>query len=261
MPSDSSQPRDAPSISTQPVEGFATHRDQLHGLAYRMTGSVFEADDIVQETYLRWERADTASIRSVKAWLLTVTTRITLDSLKSSRMQRDTYVGSWLPEPLLPKSHGPDEEMEMDESVAIAFLLLLERLTPTERAAYILHDLFRFDFGEVATILNRTNPTVRKLASRARIKISEHQLQPLQGQPAGSKNRHVVLLNAFFDAVKLGELTNLVRLLSEDITMWADGGRKSQCTQETSCWPRSCHPLPAQRRRANDCLQRPRPTD
>lgn len=210
----------------QPAAGldeFEANRSRLRGLAYRMTGSQFEAEDIVQETYLRWRAADQSSILSAKSWLATVATRISLDQLKSARKQREQYVGMWLPEPFLAEDSAldPDASAELDESVSMALLLLMETLSPSERAAYILHDLFRFDFDEVGEILGRNNAAARKLASRARTKISQDDVRS-----ALQPKEHEEVVAAFFEAVHQGELDALVRVLSDKVTMRSDGGGK-----------------------------------
>lgn len=203
------------------VDEFEANRRRLTGLAYRMTGSQFEADDIVQETYLRWSDTDRLAIRSAGSWLATVATRISLDHLKSARVQRESYIGPWLPEPLLDGVGRPEDDVELDDSVSIALLLLLEMLSPAERAAYILHDLFNFDFDEIATILDRSNVAVRKLASRARGRIDQDRVRETL-----SRDKHEEIVSAFFDAVKEGELDGLVGLLSSEVTLHSDGGGK-----------------------------------
>lgn len=204
------------------VDEFEANRRRLTGLAYRMTGSQFEADDIVQETYLRWSDTDKLTIRSAESWLATVATRISLDHLKSARVQRESYIGPWLPEPLLDGGRGPEDHVELDDSVSIALLLLLNKLSPAERAAYILHDLFNFDFDEIATMLERSNGAVRKLASRARGRIDKDQVRETL-----ARDKHEEIVAAFFEAVKDGELDGLVGLLTSEVTMHTDGGGKA----------------------------------
>lgn len=209
------------------VEEFEANRTRLTGLAYRMTGSQHEADDIVQETYLRWNDADHLAIRSAESWLATVATRLSLDHLKSAKVKRETYIGPWLPEPLVIDIPNPEQEVELDDSVTIALLLLLDKLSPGERAAYILHDLFNFGFDEIATMLDRSNDAVRKLASRARGRISQDRVRETL-----SRDKHEQIVEAFFDAVKQGELSNLVGLLSDNVTMHTDGGGKARAARK-----------------------------
>lgn len=209
------------------VEEFEANRHRLTGLAYRMTGSQHEADDIVQETYLRWNDADRMAIRSAESWLATVATRLSLDHLKSAKVKRETYVGPWLPEPLVPDASNPEQEVELDDSVTIALLLLLDKLSPGERAAYILHDLFNFGFDEIATMLGRSNDAVRKLASRARGRIDQDRVRETL-----TRDKHEAIVEAFFDAVKHGELSSLVGLLTDNVTMHTDGGGKVRAARK-----------------------------
>src|SRR5262249_13365448 len=145
---------------------------RLLGLAYRMLGSVSEAEDAVQDAYLRWHAADRDAVSDVRAFLTTTTTRICLDTLKSARARRETYVGPWLPEPVLDTAAlAPDTQTELAEDLSIALLLALDRLSPLERAAFLLHDVFDFSFGEVANALERSEAACRQLATRARTHV------------------------------------------------------------------------------------------
>jgi len=214
-------------MSSAIIETFETHRSKLVGLAYRITGSTFEAEDITQETFLKWMNAEHDSIRSPYAWLVTVTTRMALDHLKSARVQRESYPGPWLPEPFVTDNKTPESEQELDESITMALLLLLEQLTPGERASFILHDLFQFNFDEIATILDKTTSSCRKLASRARAKIDKD--TPLYKT---DKNQHAEVVSAFFDAVKKGDMANLISLLRNNVILHADGGGKAVAVTE-----------------------------
>ncbi|QDV18552.1 ECF RNA polymerase sigma factor SigJ [Gimesia panareensis] len=201
---------------------FEAARAQLIGLAYRITGSRTEAEDIVQETCLKWLAADQAVIQVPRAWLMKVATRLSLDYLKSARVQRMSYIGPWLPEPFLANENTPEEELELDESISMALLVLLEQLSPAERASFILHDLFQYRFEEIADILDRSASACRKLASRARAKIGNQDLQPEL-----TRDAHLQMLNAFTQAVKQGETAPLVSLLQDEATFVSDGGGKA----------------------------------
>ena len=159
----------ATSAMPDPAASFEPYRRRLLGLAYRMLGSVADAEDAVQETYLRWHGADRGKVSNARAFLMTTTTRICLDMLTSARARREEYVGPWLPEPILDTTQlAPDSRTELAEDLSIALLLILDRLSPLERAAFLLHDVFDFSFSEVATALDRGEAACRQLASRAR---------------------------------------------------------------------------------------------
>jgi len=201
---------------------FKKHRDRLFGLAYRMTGSVSEAEDLVQETFVKWLALDKTTIDSAEAWLIRVTTNLALDTLKSARVKRQAYIGPWLPEPLAPDPHHPERELVLDESVTMALMVVLERLTPAERAVFILHDLFRFSFEEVASLLGKTNASCRQLASRARKKMG-----PAPSSAKVSKMDFLRVVPAFWDAIKLGDFTALSQILKDDVVLQTDGGGKA----------------------------------
>ena len=153
---------------------FEPFRRRLLGLAYRMLGSMADAEDAVQETYLRWHRADRDTVTDPRAFLMTTTSRICLDMLTSARARREEYVGPWLPEPVLDTaSLAPDRHTELAEDLSIALLLTLDRLSPLERAAFLLHDVFDFSFGEVANALERSEAACRQLAARARAHVRD----------------------------------------------------------------------------------------
>lgn len=208
--------------SSAALETFETYRESMLGLAYRMTGSRVEAEDIVQDTCLKWLDTDQAAVRVPRAWLMKVTTRLALDYLKSARVQRMSYIGPWLPEPYLADASTPVEEVELDESISMALLVLLDQLSPAERASFILHDLFQYRFDEISEILERTESSCRKLASRARAKLGQRALEPEQ-----SRDEHLQMLTAFSNAVKRGETEELVSLLKADAMFISDGGGKA----------------------------------
>jgi RNA polymerase sigma-70 factor, ECF subfamily len=149
---------------------FERERKRLWGIAYRITGSVADAEDAVQETWLRWERLPDGEVEDPRSYLTTVISRLCYDQLGSARARRESYVGPWLPEPVVTES-GPEDRVTLDESVGLAMLTVLERLTPAERTAFILHDVFAVPFKEIADVVGRTPDSVRQLASRARRRV------------------------------------------------------------------------------------------
>ncbi|WP_343055397.1 sigma-70 family RNA polymerase sigma factor [Azospirillum oleiclasticum] len=201
---------------------FEERRRPLLRLAYRMLGSVAEAEDMVQEAWLRWQSADRAAVGEPAAFLTTVVTRLCLDQLKSARVRRETYVGAWLPEPLVESmttEAADDDGLAGDLSVAL--MLTLERLSPLERAAFLLHDVFDLDFDAVARALGRNNATCRKLAARAR----EHVRASPARYPA-SPDQGEALTRAFLAATHQGDIATLQGLLAADAVLVADGGGK-----------------------------------
>jgi RNA polymerase sigma-70 factor (ECF subfamily) len=198
------------------TESFQSQRPLMFSIAYRMLGSAAEADDVLQDAWLRWESADGVEIRSDKAWLSTVVTRLCLDRLKSARATREDYVGPWLPEPIETKPDVVDPE-----SISIAFLVLLERLTPVERAAYLLHEAFDYSHAEVARMLDKEEDACRQLFHRAQARIRE-------GRPrfAPSRAAHERLVRSFATALGQGDVHLIEETLAEDATLWADSGGK-----------------------------------
>lgn len=213
---------------TDPAVSFEPHRRRLLGLAYRMLGSVSEAEDAVQDAYLRWHAADRSAVFDARAFLTTTTTRICLDVLKSARARRETYVGPWLPEPVVDADAlAPDAQTELAEDLSIALLLALDRLSALERAAFLLHDVFDCSFGEVATALGRSEAACRQLASRARMHVREARPPgtPTVGDRSESSS-HQQLVSAFVDAARSGDLQTLMGLLADDVRLTTDGGGK-----------------------------------
>ena len=205
----------------QSVEKFEEHRNYLHSLAYRMLGSVADAEDIVQDTYVRWQAEDRANIHVPQAWLTRVCTRLCLDRLKSAQRLREQYPGEWLPEPYVEAPHV--DQLELDESISMALLCAIERLHPTERAAFLLHDVFEYSHGEVAAIINVSELNSRQLVSRAR--------NHLRGSTARSKPKPETfqrITEAFFQAVKAGDVQELKTILADEVVLHADGGGKAQ---------------------------------
>jgi len=211
-------------------ESFEPYRRRLLGLAYRMLGSMADAEDAVQETYLRWHAADRDNVSDPRAFLMTTTTRICLDMLTSARARHEEYIGPWLPEPVLDTAAlAPDKRTELAEDLSIALLLTLDRLSPLERAAFLLHDVFDFSFTEVAATLERNEAACRKLATRARAHVRA--LRPRgaaepSARPGEIDAKHAQLMSAFAAATQSGDLNALTHLLASDVRIVTDGGGK-----------------------------------
>jgi RNA polymerase sigma-70 factor (ECF subfamily) len=206
-------------IDADDIAVFERARPALRGLAYRILGSYAEAEDAVQDTYIKWQAADRAPIDTPQAWLTTVCTRRCLDMLKAASRSRVDYVGTWLPEPV--QTAAGEDPMERASSVTTAFLLLLDRLTAKERAAYLLHKIFDHSYAEIASILEVQEAACRKLVSRA-----EAAIRAGKARQVVSRERQEQLLDAFQLAVNSGETGRLGALLAGDIALHADGGGK-----------------------------------
>ena len=195
-----------------------------------MLGSMAEAEDAVQETYLRWHATDRDAIAEPRAFLITTTTRICLDVLKSARVRREEYVGPWLPDPVTDTDAlAPDAQTEIAEDLSVALLLALDRLSPLERAAFLLHDVFDYSFTQVADTLGRNEAACRQLASRARTRMREARpAGPAQAPRDQVDPKHAALLSAFLTASRSGDLDGLTKLLTADARLVADGGGKAQ---------------------------------
>jgi RNA polymerase sigma-70 factor, ECF subfamily len=197
-------------------------RPYAFAIAYRMLGSVSEAEDVVQETFLRLAQAGDEPISSRKAFVATVTTRLAIDELRSARARRESYFGPWLPEPLVDdRTHDVATAAESADSLTMAFLVILETLTPPERAAFLLHDVFGYDYGEIGTILGRTEASCRQLASRARRRV--HDDEPRFEASREQRNR---LAEQFFAACQGRDMEGLIGLLADDAVLYGDGGAK-----------------------------------
>ena len=215
---------------SNPAASFEPYRRRLLGLAYRMLGSMADAEDAVQETYLRWHGADRDKVSEPRAFLMTTTTRICLDMLTSARARHEEYVGPWLPEPVLDTAAlAPDSRTELAEDLSIALLLTLDRLSPLERAAFLLHDVFDFSFSEVASALERSEAACRQLAARARAHVRATRPRGATAPPARSGEidaKHVQLISAFAAATQSGDLNALTQLLASDVRVVTDSGGK-----------------------------------
>jgi len=196
---------------------FTAVRGRLFGIAYRMLGSATDAEDIVQEAWLRWQRTDRSVVEDPPAFLATATTRLAINALQSARARRETYVGPWLPEPV-DTSADPTLGAERAEALGFAVLVMLERLTPTERAAYVLREAFAYSYAQICAVVQVSEVAARQLVSRARKHL------------AGERRRDVTtveqrrLLTAFVSAARTGDLDELERLFAEDVVSYSDGG-------------------------------------
>jgi RNA polymerase sigma-70 factor (ECF subfamily) len=214
------------------VEAVDIHayRRQLQAIAYRMLGSMAEAEDAVQETFLRWHRQDQAQqlseIREPKAWLITTLTRHCIDRLRAAKAQRESYFGMWLPEPMVEEpAVEPVDRLELAETLSMAMLMMLERLSPDERAAFLLHEVFETDYPDVARILGKTEAACRQLVHRAKERVKA-------GKPrfAPSRAEQEKVMAGFKRAVASGDVAGLAALFSTDATLYTDGGGKATAT-------------------------------
>lgn len=212
------------------IDGLETERRTLIALAYRMLGTVADAEDAVQETYLRWYRlpeAERKGIENPAAWLTRVAGRVCLDLLGSARARRERYVGEWLPEPVPGESAiaasvpvDPLDRVTLDESVSVALMVVLESLTPAERVAFVLHDIFAVPFAEIAETVGRSPEATRQLASQARRRIRERR------SGVASREQHDAVARAFAEATATGDLAALIGILDPDVVLRSDGGGK-----------------------------------
>jgi RNA polymerase sigma-70 factor (ECF subfamily) len=198
---------------------FDSARPMLFAIAYRMLGSVMDAEDLVQDAYLRWQEAPETEVRSPRAYLTTIVTRLAINHLRAARTKRETYVGPWLPEPLV--TENTPDTVELAESLSIAMLVLLERLSPIERAVFLLHEVFDFEYVEIARMVDKTEANCRQLLARARKRVGAPHAR-FEVVPAQARR----LTLRFTEAAAAGDLDGLLALLAEDITLWADGGGK-----------------------------------
>jgi RNA polymerase sigma-70 factor (TIGR02957 family) len=217
---------------TAVTDAFDRHRRLLFSVAYQMLGSVADAEDVVQDTWLRWSAADRSEVTDERAYLVRITTRLALDRLGSARARRETYVGPWLPEPLLtgappvaaaPRDPEPEEAVELGEQVSLALLVVLETLSPAERAVFVLREVFAMSVAEVAAALGRSEAAVRQMAHRAR----EH-VQARQPRFDTDKRAQREVTERFFDAVGGGDLDALLEALAPDVVLISDGGGRTR---------------------------------
>jgi RNA polymerase sigma-70 factor (ECF subfamily) len=206
-------------VTSDGIEAFEANRTRLFGLAYRMLGEAAEAEDVVQDAYLRW--ADSSPVETPAAWLTRVVTNLCLNRLSSARARRERYVGPWLPEPVFSEGGqlGPLETVEQRDSVSVGVLLLLERLTPAQRAVFVLREAFGYQHAEIADVLNVSEAGVRQMYRRAR----EHVRRPARRFAADPGHR-AELVRRFLAVTREGDVAGLERLLADDVTAWSDGG-------------------------------------
>ncbi len=204
------------------VEIFKRHRARLFGIAYRMLGTHAESEDILQEAYIKWHQADAEAIETPEAWLVTIVTRLSIDRLRKASNERETYIGPWLPEPLvISDAPSPEEKLELASNLSLAFMVLLERLSPVERAAFLLHDIFDCGYADIARIVGKTETASRQLIHRARERVRADKPR----FEANEKER-ANLIRKFSAAAYAGDEKTLLALFSDEISMISDGGGK-----------------------------------
>src|SRR5476649_444212 len=204
------------------VDLFQTHRPALFAVAYRMLGSATDAEDVVQDAWLRFDSAQPSDLRSARAYLTTIVTRLCLDRLKSARATREEYVGPWLPEPVVTDvRHEPERSLALAESVTLAFMVLLETLSPEERAVFLLREVFDYEYAEIAAMLDTTPANARQLFHRATARIADR--RPRFHEAADEKRR---LVARFVSALRDGDAGALTSVLAEDVGFLSDGGGK-----------------------------------
>ncbi len=206
---------------TSTTQTFEALRGRLFGLAYRMLGSRVEAEDIVQESYIRWHQAERGVVENPEAWLVTATSRLAIDRLRRLKTEREAYVGPWLPEPIV-TAVPPDRHLDLAEDLSMAFLTLLERLSPDERAAFLLHEVFEVGYPEIASVLERSETACRQVVHRARERVrgDRKRFDATDSEKSG-------LLAKFLQAMEARDNEALLRLFAPDATWTADGGGKT----------------------------------
>ena len=210
-----------------PTAAFQLHRPVLLGLAYRLLGSMWDAEDVVADSYEKWMRADHASIRSARAFLITAVSRLAIDALTSARARREAYPGPWLPEPVATAELGPAESAELDDTLAYATLHLMERLSPPERAVVVLREAFSMPYDEIAAIVGVTAAACRQMQHRAASKLGDERRD---GSPPDAAE-HRVLLERFLAAARAGDLPGLTAMLRADVVAYNDGGGKARAAR------------------------------
>jgi len=204
------------------IDIFTAHRSLLFGIAYRMLGRVSEAEDMVQEVWIRWQKQDAATIESPKAWLVAATTRLCIDQLRAARREREEYYGVWLPEPLMPVTESdPGRTAELADSLSMAFMLMLESLGATERAVFLLREVFTREYDEIAAIVGKSEANCRQIVRRAKERL---EMKPRT--PASPTEQARKLVDQFLAAAATGEMEGVLALLAEESTVLSDGGGK-----------------------------------
>jgi len=219
---------DSEQHASDPLAAFERERGRLFGIAYRMLGSVSEAEDVLQDAWLRWQGVEHGTVESSAAYLVRLVTRLSIDTLGAARNRLTDYVGPWLPEPIVRSGEAdPAALQELADDLSTAFLLLLERLTPVERAVFLLRESFDFSYREIAEIVGKTEENCRQIDRRAR----KH-LDPGRRPAPADPEEHGRLLGGFLRAVRDGDLDGIVALLAQDATLYADGGGKTRAAQK-----------------------------
>jgi RNA polymerase sigma-70 factor (ECF subfamily) len=205
-----------------PEEIFGAQRSRLFGIAYRMLGSRADAEDALQDAYIRWRGSEPSELHNPQAWLATIVTRLCIDRLRAAKTERETYTGSWLPEPLLsPRPASPDRTAELASDISVAFLTVLERLAVEERAAFLLHEVFDFDYSEIAQIIGKSQVSCRQIVHRAKRRVQEDRPRFTVNQQT-----HTQLVEKFMAAASLGSREQITALIAEDVRVTVDGGGK-----------------------------------
>lgn len=213
----------AEQAGTDHLAVFEQHRPRLFGIAYRMLGTVQDAEDIVQEAYLRWHQADQAEVRSPEGWLVAVTTRLAIDRLRRAATEREAYVGDWLPEPVAMDVYTPsDRQAELASDLSMAFLVMLQRLAPEERAALLLRDVFDASYEEIARVLDRSEVAVRQVVHRARLRVRGDRARRRVSPEVTER-----LVERFLEAVRTEDQAALLAIVAEDATYVSDSGGKA----------------------------------
>lgn len=214
------------SVESTRVEAFEAHRPLLVSITYRMLGSLAEAEDVVQEAWLRWDRTDRAEIADVRAFLVRTTTRLAIDRLRRLKARRESYIGPWLPEPVLTDGDVA-EDVELAESVSLALLVVLETLSPLERAVFVLREAFGHSYAEIGVIIGRSDATVRQLAHRARDHVAEGRVRFDSDQATRQR-----VTEQFLAACNNGDLNALMAVLAPGVTLYADSGGRVRAPQQ-----------------------------
>ena len=212
-----------PGGGADPSAVFDGHRPLLFSIAYGMLGSVMDAEDVVQEAFVRWQGASGAGVRSPKAYLSAVVTNLCIDGLRSARSRREEYVGPWLPEPLLTDTHEGEDPADLDEALSVAFLVLLESLTPVERAVFLLREVFDYDYAEVSRLVGKSEANCRQISRRARASVAARRPR-FESSPEEEES----LSEGFLAACLGGDMDALLALLHRDVTLYSDGGGKTR---------------------------------
>jgi RNA polymerase sigma-70 factor (ECF subfamily) len=211
-------------VHTDPEATFNALRPRLFSIAYRMLGIRADAEDVVQDAWIRWHDTPKDQIVSKDAWLVSVTTRLSIDRLRSARVNREAYIGWWLPEPIVEVDEStPESTLELADDVSVAFMWLLERLSAEERAAFLMRQVFDADYAEIAEVVRKSEPACRQLVHRATVRIQHD--RPRFDVP---RDKHRELLGRFIEAAKEGNLANMRALMSDDVQLVSDGGGKAK---------------------------------